>query len=224
MLCFAHVGRFGRRIPLWVRCLALGLAVSWVPAISHWLLIETGVLPRFGNDPHTPVYADFGLPLAEDLHRRHMGYDPSYPEYVAVGYGWPVRNWGTVFTLHRAGRIAAPVMAVNLRSIWPEGDLPDPIYRMDEQQVAEQCATGVCPPTDGTDAYQRYLPVFPLILQSMIASVIYGVPFYIVFRWRDARRRRGSCVGCGSDLDSPADATMCPECGKARSIRPATDE
>jgi hypothetical protein len=214
-------GRFGRIVPLWLRCVTLGLAISWLVAVGHWLLVDTGIRPR-------PVFARSdadasGVSIIETAHRAVTGLPPhnadppgGFNRYEAIAYGWPIANWGTVFRqrhvfVWQTG--VDPIIAVDVRRIWPPADLPDP-YRpaLTKQQIASQCAAGACPPTNGTDVYQRYLPVFPLIGHSMVASVLYGLPFYVWLKRRDLRRRRGHCERCGYDR-SGTRAGPCPECG-----------
>jgi hypothetical protein len=238
MLSPSAYGRYGRRIPLWIRCIALGLFISWVSAFSHFLLVEIGHLPRYQglswSTALTHPDEDFsGVAVVELVDRRLRGAparggDPvgSLERYHAVAYGWPIANWGSLFRerdvlIWQTG--LRPVVAIDLRPIWPvSGRQIDPRNPTASPQNPPPPYPSGCPrPILYYDPYERYLPVFPLVGQSLLVSLLYGLPFYIAFRWRDVRRRRGSCVGCGYDLTSLAAATMCPECGKARSIRPA---
>jgi hypothetical protein len=188
-------------------------------AMGHWLLVETGARPR-------PVFVRpdvdaGGVTLVEGVHRRATGLPSrladapgAFMRYEAIAYGWPIANWATVFRQREAFYWQTgvdPIIAIDVRGLWPPSDLPDP-YRptLTKQQITTQCAAGACPPTNGTDAYQRFLPIFPLVGQSMLASVLYGLPCYVWLKRRELRRRRGHCVSCGYDCSG---LFSCPECG-----------
>ncbi len=224
-------GQFGRLIPLWVRCLLLGLAVSWIAALVHWILVETGRLPRL-----TSVFvlnADVsGQAIVEAVHSRVTGQwrgeVPPSPDmdwvshYRTVAYGWPIANWGTVFrqrgTYYWQDGVD-PVFALNVDSLWAGGSLPDPtrphLTRQDIVRLnAEATAAGTCPlSTRGVDPFERYLPIFPLVGHSLLASVLYGLPFFAWFKWREMKCR-GHCDHCGFSLAGLPTGAVCPECGK----------
>lgn len=214
----------GRIVPLWLRCLALGLAISWLVALGHWLAVETAVRPRPVFD--RPDDDGSGLAMFEWMHRLATGRPPrnadqpdSWMRYEVIAYGWPVTNWGQVFVNHGAyvwQTNVDPIVALDVRGLWPPGDLPDPFYpTLTRAQAAAMCSAGSCPPSNCTDGYQRYLPVFPLIGHSMLASLFYGLPFYAWFKWREVRRRRGCCLRCGYSL-AGLSSGVCPECGIPR--------
>jgi hypothetical protein len=224
MKCLTSTGRFGRRIPLWIRCAAFGLVVSWFIALGHWVLVETGQSPRLTDARGADADAS-GVTIVEALHRKTTGlpprrYDPpaAVLDYDVVAYGWPVANWGTIFRqrpvyIWQTG--VDPIVGVNVRSLWPSSDLPDPRNQnITPQYLATALAAGECVNSNATDPYQRYLPVYPLIGQSMLASLVYGAPLFACFAWRD--RRRGGCHTCGYRLEGIASDAPCPECGKAR--------
>lgn len=225
MKFLAYRGRFGRYVPLWLRAMLIGLGLSFVVAVGNWVLVESAVLPRFRSVMAVDADAS-GVALVEYAHRAAAGLPAhnadqpgKYMRYEAIAYGWPIANWGCVFrrrdtVVWQTG--VDPIIAVDVRGIWPATDLPDP-YRpaLTRQMIAAQCAAGACPPTNGTDAYQRYLPVFPLIGHSMVASVLYGLPWYVWLKRRDLRRRRGHCERCGYDRSTLPGGAPCPECGAA---------
>jgi hypothetical protein len=166
----------------------------------------------------------------EDIHRYHKGYLPRYADpspgvvnYRCVAYGWPFRNWGTLFAdrpvlrTHGTGASGIDaVLAVNLRPMWPEADMPDPVTRWSQKDIAAFRGAGMFPSSTGTDPYQRYLPIMPLGLNSLLASLLYGTPFFIILYRRDLRRRRGLCSACAYDLTALPAAAPCPECGTPR--------
>ena len=227
MALLSRRGHWGRRVPLWIRCLALGLAISWGVAMGHWLLVEAGEMPRFRTLNAVDVDSS-GVDIVEKIHRaanglpRRMADPPGqFMRYEAVAYGWPIANWGSVFRKRDAFYWQTGVdaiVALDVRPLWPPADLPDP-YRpaLTRAQAAAICAAGgPCPTTLFYDPYQRYLPVFPLVGHSMLASVLYGVPFFVYFRVRESRRRRGHCARCGYDCSTLPGGAPCPECGVPR--------
>lgn len=221
---------FVRAVPLWVRCLGLGLALSYLIALGHWVLIEVGSLPRFCAEGmrtglmHPDADAG-GVAALEFLHRAatglpQRGWDQpdQAVEYRAIAYGWPLANWAAVF--HVRGAYfwqdgVSPVIAISVRPLWPDGHLPDP-YRpeLTRLQAASMGPSGCPAPTRCTDAFQRYVPVFPLFLPSLLAAALYGLPFYVWLKRRELRGRRGNCEHCGYDLRGlPRQPAVCPECG-----------
>ncbi len=222
MALVALQGRFGRFFPLWVRCAVVGLALSWMIAIGHWLLVETGQLPRIRT--HMVVDADSsGQAIVEAIHCRITGLWPNEAPflvdgYTTIAYGWPIANWGTVFRQRSTAFWQSgvdPVVAVDMRWLWPPGNLPDPYHpTLTLAARNAQCAAGgPCPRTLCFDAYQRYMPIFPLVGHSMLASVFYGLPFFAWYKWREVRRRRGHCASCGYDRSTLPPLGPCPECG-----------
>lgn len=218
-------GRFGRFIPLWVRCAMAGLFVSLMVASGHWLMVEIGVLAR-------PVFRQpdstaSGQSLIEAVHCRATGEWPreapfTVDGYQTVSYGWPVANWGAVFRQRSAFYWQSgvePLLTLDVQRIWARWPLPDPYENVAGQQLKGAPRVGMSNPRGsslGYDPYERYLPVFPLIGHSLLACVIYGLPIYGYFRWREARLRRGACQNCGYDLSATPGISKCPECGQAR--------
>lgn len=207
-------------MPLWIRCLVLGMGISWLVAVAHWILVETGVRPREVFDLADNDVA--GATLVEHAYRATNGLPPrgSHDErYYVIAYGWPVRNWGTMFREAFAFPWQAgvrPVWAIELRSMWaPSGRTTDPRHpEFSPAAPPPPYSSGVARVLMFSDPYERYFPAFPLIGHSMLASGLYGLPFYVWFKRRELRARRGRCDRCGYDLNGlrlyPA---VCPECG-----------
>ena len=212
--------RFGRLIPLWIVCLLFGLLLSWVVALGDWLLVESGQRIRpFLSRPSNDVS---GVDLVEAGHRivKHLpkhGFDAD--RYFVIGYGWPFPCWGTVFWERGSSSwqtAISPVVAIDVRPIWPAGDLPDPAYpHITRSSLLVASAPGTCPPpTLAYDRFQRYLPVFPLVGPSLLAAFLYGFPLYVWVKYRRRRFRRGVCHTCDYQLSGLAGrASHCPECG-----------
>ena len=212
-------GRFGRIIPLWMKCLAFGLGASWVVALGHWALVESGTLPR---DVFNIIDNDAaGVTLLEHAYRAANGLPPrgnNDEKYYVMAYGWPVRNWGTIFREDfsfpwQLG--VRPVWALDLRAIWATSN-----RTVDPRNPAFSPASPPPPYPSGVprllmfaDPYERYLPIFPLIGHSVLASAIYGAPLFVWLKVRDARRRRGHCERCGYDCSGTPRSHPCPECG-----------
>ena len=213
-------GRFGRLFPLWLRCLCGGLVISWVVAIGHWLLVETGRLPR--EVESGPEYTTSGQAVAEMACGYLTGVQPRDPAsnfsvsgYTMIGYGWPVRSLGTLFRQRMVCDWqdgVESVVAVNIQNLWPRSGLPDPFFPSQPAQTVTSRSLGY-------NGYSRFLPVFPLFGASLVASVFYGLPLYIFFRWREAKRRRGHCTSCGYDVSTLSAGTGCPEYGVGRSAK-----
>ncbi len=224
-------GRVFRLIPLWVSCALLGLGTSWITAFAHWILVETGHIPRL-TGVHQ-IDADIsGQGLVVAVHTRFTGRVPReippseemdwVSHYTTIAYGWPVANWGTVFrqrsTYYWQDGVD-PVLALNVGWLWPGGLLSDPTRpHLTRQEILQVNASAIAagkPPmsTLGFDPYERFLPIFPLVGHSMVASFIYGLPFFIWFKWREIRRR-GHCDHCDFSLAGLPPGAVCPECGK----------
>lgn len=214
----ATLPRPRRSRPRWPLFLLLGGGLSYAVALTHWILVEIDTLPR----PvfHQPDDAAGGQALVEMIHVRLTGQRPRDPGsgvdgYVTVAYGWPIANWGTVFRRCRAVTWQLgvdPVVAVDLRTIWPPTSKVDPYA----PNAAGSSATA-------WDGYERYLPVFPLLGHSLLASGFWGG--LLAFAWygaaRIGRRQRSGdqpCVACGYDLAGLAARCACPECGATPSI------
>ena len=225
-------GKFGRLVPLSVRCLFAGFLLSFVVATGHWVLVETGNIPRLrGLFVINPDLS--GQSVVVELHYRRTGIRPGHPlshitNYSTIAYGWPIANWGTVFEQSNFGewqRGVRTVLALDVRSVWPAGTLPDPSYPAETMQtIASKRAAGIAAPfTLCYDAYERYFPIFPLFAHSVGASLFYGLPLYIFFRWREAKHRRGRCDACGYDVSTLPAGTGCPECGVGRTANVTSD-
>ncbi len=219
----AFHGRFGRFIPLWVRCALAGLLVSLLAAWAHWLVVELGALPRPVFLP--PDSTASGQSLIEAVHCRMTGEWPreapfTVDGYQTIAYGWPVANWGTVFRQRSSyyWQIGVePLLTLDLQRVWPRAPMPDPYEHAAARQMTARTSIGAGNPRGsslGYDPYQRYLPMFPLIGQSLVATLVYGLPIYGYSRWREIRLRRGACESCGYDLAATPEISKCPECGQ----------
>lgn len=214
--------RFGRLFPSWLLCLLFGLVLSWLIAFGHWLLVESGERARpFLSRPSNDVS---GVDMVEAGHRalNHLpkhGFDAD--RYFVIGYGWPFPCWGTVFWERGTSSwqtAMVPVIAINVRPLWPSGDLPDPAYpNVTRQSLLAARPSGTCPPpTLAYDRFQRYLPVYPLVGQSLLAALLYGLPLYLWLKYRWRRQSHGACPSCSYQLTGLAgQASRCPECGSA---------
>jgi hypothetical protein len=194
-------------------------------------MVELGARPR-------PVFRQpdstaSGQSLIELVHCRVTGEWPreapfAVDGYQTIAYGWPVANWGTVFR-HRSAfywQIGVdPLLTLDLQRVWPRGPLRDPYENVAGRQLKNAPRVGMSNPRGSSlayDPFERYLPIFPLIGQSLLACAIYGLPIYGYFRWREARLSRGACQKCGYDLSATPGITKCPECGETTRQLPAT--
>jgi|GEM_PF-5690705 len=175
-------------------------------------MVEIGWLTRF------PVMvADQSVGGVEWIGRsdaRSLGRDPTISgQYVLASYGWPVRNWGTLFreenaTYWNGFRIMVPIIgAINLGNTYDTTMIPPP-------PTTPGSVTTATPPArfPSYDPCARYLPVFPLLGHSLMAAVIWGLPLYVALWWRN-RRTPGACVQCGYDRRGLSETHTCPECG-----------
>lgn len=177
-------------IPRWVKCLGAGLAFSWLVALGHWFLIEVGylnrssVLPLNGFQRSHPVWS--GEWLFDDI--RYYVLQRRAGSQQMLAYGWPLPCWGAL--VRDIGMTASvPVVALNLRLLWP-------------------------PSSSRPDAYQRFVPIFPLVGQLLLSSALWGGLLYAYLTWRDRRRPKAwECARCGYDLRGSSGARTCPECG-----------
>lgn len=209
-----------RCLPLWVRCVGIGLCASWLVALGDWLLTELGARAR-------PVFVtkdqDFsGASAVEYFYRRAHGMPPrgELPldsQFYAISYGWPIRNWGTVFQDTSASPWQLgikPVLAVDLRSIWPPGangrDPMNPQYS--PQNPPPPLASGCARAILYFDPYARYLPSFPLFGPSLLASIVYGFPLFLACKLRQRRHEHHQCRACGYETRQ-LQSSLCPECG-----------
>lgn len=187
--------RLGRGVPMWVRCLAMGAAISYLVALGHWGLVAIGALPR---PKENSAYLDDGgewvLNKVEDVAPwgRRGG---EMRDYEGLAYGWPLPSWGAICWKRPIpfGYNVHVVAGIDLRPLWRAGTGKEPINAI--------------------------VPVFPHFLLSIPVVVGWAILCRLGgagLRWR----RRGEralvpCEKCGYDLSGLPGGRPCPECGTA---------
>jgi hypothetical protein len=195
-------GRFGRIVPMWLRCFLLGLAISWLVAIGCWLRVEIGLSPRFTTNlvPDEDLSGQQMIEYIDQWYLSQRGRASTEYRYNTVSYGWPTENWGCIYRSN--GAFVEPVIGLDIRRISQGGILPHPYKKR----------------FGASDPYDRCVPLFPLLARSLFAGIFYGLPLYFFLLVREFRRRRWHCRACGYDC-STVPGTICPECG---SLLPAS--
>lgn len=189
----------------WIRCAVLGVALSWALGFLHWCACELRWLQRPAHDSHNAelsgeyalenahswMYPDLHLPSD---HQPRPGVQ--ILNYDMIAYGWPARGLGAWYARVNTWNdnlSARPLIGWDIHPLW---------------SVSKQ-----------GDRYERVVPLFPLIGQTIVNAVFWGGAVWIgsICFNRVRRRIRGvvkPCAGCGYELVGiPADRP-CPECGK----------
>ena len=114
--------RFSKVVPLWIRCLLLGLALSWIVAVCHWFFVEIGALSRYRHIGASQAFVHpdedvSGIAAVEWVDRRLRGAPPrgsdlpvAFERYHAIAYGKPDRAqlWRLIYAQygqHRVGKL-----------------------------------------------------------------------------------------------------------------------